>query len=137
MLLHFTEQFQRGYTGFKRFDEIMNITPEIMDAPDAAPLPATTGKVRYDNVSFSYEKGIDVLKNISLELSPGRTVALVGSSGGGKSTICALLPRFYDVKSGSITVDGQAVSDFGSSGNGESRVEIHGGVGAINVKFKE
>ena len=106
MLLHFTEQFQRGYTGFKRFDEIMNITPEIMDAPDAAPLPATTGKVRYDNVSFSYEKGIDVLKNISLELSPGRTVALVGCSGGGKSTICALLPRFYEVKSGSITVDG-------------------------------
>ena len=106
MLLHFTEQFQRGYTGFKRFDEIMNIVPEILDAPDAVSLPRTDGKVRYDKVSFSYEKGIEVLKNISLELTPGRTVALVGSSGGGKSTICALLPRFYDVKSGSITVDG-------------------------------
>lgn len=105
MLLHFTEQFQRGYTGFKRFDEIMNLTPDIRDAVDAVEIDHFKGKVIYDNVNFSYEKDIPVLKDISLQLEPGKTVALVGTSGGGKSTICALLPRFYDVGSGSITVD--------------------------------
>ncbi len=105
MLLHFTEQFQRGYTGFKRFDEIMNLTPDIRDAVDAVEIDHFKGKVIYDNVNFSYEKDIPVLKDISLQLEPGKTVALVGTSGGGKSTICALLPRFYDVGSGCITVD--------------------------------
>ena len=105
MLLHFTEQFQRGYTGFKRFDEIMNLTPDIRDAVDAVEINDFKGKVIYDNVNFAYEKDIPVLKDISLQLEPGKTVALVGTSGGGKSTICALLPRFYDVGSGCITVD--------------------------------
>ena len=105
MLLHFTEQFQRGYTGFKRFDEIMSLTPEIQDAPDAVEIDDFNGVVKYDHVSFAYENDIPVLKDVSLELRPGRTVALVGVSGGGKSTICALLPRFYDVKEGAITVD--------------------------------
>ena len=105
MLLHFTEQFQRGYTGFKRFDEIMNLTPDIRDAVDAVEIDHFKGKVIYDKVNFSYEKDIPVLKDISLQLEPGKTVALVGISGGGKSTICALLPRFYDVISGAITID--------------------------------
>jgi len=105
MLLHFTEQFQRGYTGFKRFDEIMNLTPEIRDAADAVEIGDFKGNVAYDKVNFSYEKDIPVLKDISFHLEPGKTVALVGTSGGGKSTICALLPRFYDVGSGSITID--------------------------------
>ena len=105
MLLHFTEQFQRGYTGFKRFDEIMSLTPEIQDAPGAVEIDDFNGVVKYDHVSFAYENDIPVLKDVSLELRPGRTVALVGVSGGGKSTICALLPRFYDVKDGAITVD--------------------------------
>ena len=105
MLLHFTEQFQRGYTGFKRFDEIMSITPEIQDAPDAVEIADFKGVVNYDHVSFSYENNIPVLKDVSLQLQPGKTVALVGVSGGGKSTICALLPRFYDVNEGAITVD--------------------------------
>ena len=105
MLLHFTEQFQRGYTGFKRFDEIMSLTPEIQDAPDAVEINDFNGVVKYDHVSFAYENNIPVLKDVSLELRPGRTVALVGVSGGGKSTICALLPRFYDVNEGAITVD--------------------------------
>lgn len=105
MLLHFTEQFQRGYTGFKRFDEIMNLTPDIRDAVDAVEINDFRGKVIYNNVNFAYEKDIPVLKDISLQLEPGKTVALVGTSGGGKSTICALLPRFYDVGSGCITVD--------------------------------
>ena len=106
MLLHFTEQFQRGYTGFKRFDEIMSLTPEIQDDPEAVDIADFKGIVNYQAVSFSYEKNIPVLKDISFELVPGKTVALVGVSGGGKSTICALLPRFYDVDSGSIAIDG-------------------------------
>ena len=105
MLLHFTEQFQRGYTGFKRFDEIMNLTPEIRDADDAAEIAGFKGNVEFDNVNFFYEKDIPVLKDISFKLEPGKTVALVGTSGGGKSTICALLPRFYDVISGKISID--------------------------------
>ena len=105
MLLHFTEQFQRGYTGFKRFDEIMNLTPEIRDAEDAVEIADLKGDVVYNNVNFFYEKDIPVLNDISFKLEPGKTVALVGTSGGGKSTICALLPRFYDVISGSITID--------------------------------
>ncbi len=106
ILLHFTEQFQRGYTGFKRFAEIMSVTPEITDAPDAKTLDEVKGDVVYSQVDFSYETGREVLKKIDLHLAPGKTVALVGASGGGKSTICALLPRFYDVKGGSIMVDG-------------------------------
>ena len=109
MLLHFTEQFQRGYTGFKRFDEIMSITPDIRDAEDAGEISDFKGVVNYQDVSFAYEENIPVLKNISFELKPGKTVALVGVSGGGKSTICALLPRFYDVDSGSIKVDGMDI----------------------------
>ena len=109
MLLHFTEQFQRGYTGFKRFDEIMSITPDIRDAEDAGEISDFNGVVNYQDVSFAYEENIPVLKNISFELKPGKTVALVGVSGGGKSTICALLPRFYDVDSGSIKVDGMDI----------------------------
>ena len=105
MLLHFTEQFQRGYTGFKRFDEIMNLTPDIRDAADAVEIGDFKGNVAYDKVNFAYEKDIPVLNDISFQLEPGKTVALVGTSGGGKSTICALLPRFYDVVSGSISID--------------------------------
>ena len=112
MLLHFTEQFQRGYTGFKRFDEIMALTPEIRDAKDVVILEAVRGEVKFDHVGFAYEKDLTVLKDVSLSLSPGKTVALVGVSGGGKSTICALLPRFYDVDNGSITVDGVDVRNI-------------------------
>ena len=106
ILLHFTEQFQRGYTGFKRFDEIMSLTPEIRDADNAVEIVDFKGKVCFDQVKFAYEKDIQVLDGISLQLEPGKTVALVGASGGGKSTICALLPRFYDVDSGAISIDG-------------------------------
>ena len=109
MLLHFTEQFQRGYTGFKRFDEIMNLTPDIRDAADAVEIGDFKGNVAYDKVNFAYEKNIPVLNDISFQLEPGKTVALVGTSGGGKSTICALLPRFYDVVSGKILIDGKEI----------------------------
>ena len=104
-LLHFTEMFMRGFSGFRRFYEILNCQPDVKDLPNAIELKNITGNVSYKDVSFEYEKDKEVLNNISFDLKPGKTVALVGVSGGGKSTICSLLPRFYDVKSGSITID--------------------------------
>jgi ATP-binding cassette subfamily B protein len=104
-LLHFTEMFMRGFSGFRRFYEILNCQPDVQDLPNAIELKNITGNVSYKDVSFEYEKDKEVLNNISFDLKPGKTVALVGVSGGGKSTICSLLPRFYDVKSGSITID--------------------------------
>lgn len=109
MLLHFTESFQRGMSGFKRFDELMKLTPEIRDVPGAESLEKTSGCVRFNDVRFSYTPGKEVLHGIDLELHPGKTTALVGVSGGGKSTICALLMRFYDVTSGEITLDGKDI----------------------------
>ena len=104
-LLHFTEMFMRGFSGFRRFYEILNCKPDVQDLPNAIELNNITGNVSYKNVFFEYEKDKEVLTNISFDLKPGKTIALVGVSGGGKSTICSLLPRFYDVKSGAITID--------------------------------
>ena len=112
MLLHFTEQFQRGFSGFRRFSEILNKIPDIRDNPDAKDLPPTKGHVVYKDVCFSYDKGKEVLHNISFEIKPGTTVALAGASGGGKSTICSLLSRFYDVNSGAVTIDGFDIRDL-------------------------
>lgn len=112
MLLHFTEQFQRGFSGFRRFCEILSQIPDIRDNPDAEELPETKGHVIYKNVCFSYDKGKEVLHDISFEIKPGTTVALAGASGGGKSTICSLLSRFYDVGSGSVTIDGYDIRDL-------------------------
>ena len=109
MLLHFTEQFQRGMSGFKRFDELMRLVPEIQDAPDAESLAAAVGYVEFKNVHFGYAPGKEVLHGVDIELHPGKTTALVGVSGGGKSTICALLMRFYDIWEGSITLDGKDI----------------------------
>ena len=115
MLLHFTESFQRGMSGFKRFDELMRITPEITDATDAVEVAKVTGTVKFDMVSFGYNPEKEVLHKISLDLYPGKTVALVGTSGGGKSTICALLMRFYDIWSGAITIDGIDIRKYKQS----------------------
>ena len=112
MLLHFTEAFQRGFSGFRRFTEILHQIPDIRDNPGAKELPPTKGHVVYHNVSFSYEQGKEVLHDISFEIKPGTTVALAGASGGGKSTICSLLSRFYDVKEGSVSVDGYDIRDL-------------------------
>lgn len=106
MLMHFTESFQRGFSGFRRFTEILNKMPDIADAPDAVDVKSTQGHVVYNNVCFSYDGEKEVLNGISFELKPGKTTALAGVSGGGKSTICSLLPRFYDVAAGEITLDG-------------------------------
>ena len=112
MLLHFSEMFQRGFSGFRRFCEIIDTTPEISDRPGAVELVSPNGCVSYQNVSFAYSEGQNVLQNVSIDLAPGKTVALVGESGGGKSTICALLPRFYEAVSGKVLIDGVDVKDY-------------------------
>lgn len=111
MLLRFTEQFQRGYTGFKRFHEVLRVVPDIKDSPGAKEFVPAAGAVSFQNVSFEYENEMPILEDVSFDIPAGKTAALVGPSGGGKSTICALLPRFYDVKKGGIFVDGIDVRD--------------------------
>ncbi len=112
ILIEFTEQFQKGYSGFKRFIEVVETDPEIVDRPGAAELKDVKGDIRYQNVSFSYDSANDVLENINISIEAGKTVALVGPSGGGKTTLCSLLPRFYDVTAGSVTIDGTDVRDI-------------------------
>lgn len=105
-LVDFTEQFQNGYTGFERFQEIMNIRPDIEDAPDATPIGTVKGEIEFDNVSFQYKDNQEnVLNHINLKVPAGAYMALVGSSGAGKTTLCSLIPRFYDVTGGRIMVD--------------------------------
>ena len=109
-LVDFTEQFQNGYTGFERFREIMNIQPDIEDAKDAVVLPHVKGDITFENVSFQYQENQEnVLNHINLQVPAGSYMALVGSSGAGKTTLCSLIPRFYDVTDGRILVDGQDI----------------------------
>lgn len=111
-LVNFTEQFQNGYTGFERFRALMNIEPDIEDRPNAQPLTNVRGEICFDNVSFHYkENQEEVLQHINLQVPAGAYVALVGSSGAGKTTLCSLIPRFYDVTSGRITIDGHDIRD--------------------------
>lgn len=105
-LVNFTEQFQRGITGFERFIEVMETEPEIVDSKNAVELKNPKGNITFNNVSFSYDNKNEVLKNININIDAGKTFALVGPSGGGKSTFCSLIPRFYEVYDGSISVDG-------------------------------
>ena len=112
-LVDFTEQFQNGYTGFERFREIMDIVPEIRDREDARDIHNVRGDVEFDNVSFRYNDGIvNVLNNVNLNVEAGKYVALVGTSGGGKTTLCSLIPRFYDVTAGAVKIDGTDVRDI-------------------------
>ena len=105
-LANFAEMFSNGFAGLQRFIELMATEPTIQDAPDAAGLPHPRGEVGIHHVRFAYPDSPEVLHDIDLTVTPGETVALVGPSGGGKSTLCQLVPRFYDVSSGSITLDG-------------------------------
>ncbi len=109
LLLNFTEQFQKGYAGFRRFMEILDTEPEIVDAPGAVPLENVKGHIEYRNVSFSYEEDAKVLDNINVQIEAGKTMALVGPSGGGKTTFCMLLLRSYDVTGGSVLIDGKDI----------------------------
>lgn len=111
-LVDFTEQFQNGYTGFERFREIMDIEPDIKDSENAVELKNVKGKIEFQNVSFKYNDGADgVLNNINLTVPAGAYMALVGSSGTGKTTLCSLIPRFYDVTEGTIRIDGKDIRD--------------------------
>jgi ATP-binding cassette subfamily B protein len=111
-LQNFVEQFTTGMAGFNRFLEIMRIKPDITDKPGALALEKARGNIEYRGVSFAYNHDITVLRNINLSVPAGTTVALVGPSGGGKTTLCHLLPRFYEIREGSITIDGHDIRDL-------------------------
>lgn len=112
-LVEFTENFQRGITGIERFVEVMDVPPSIEDAPDAMELTQVRGELEFDDVSFHYEDGGgEVLSHISLRVRPGESVALVGPSGGGKTTLCNLIPRFYEAQSGTIKIDGVDIRKY-------------------------
>ncbi len=108
-LTQFSEIYMQGMAGFTRFLEVMNTEPAVTDAPDAKELGDVRGEVEYRDVSFAYSNGVPVLEHINLRIEPGRTLALVGPSGGGKTTLVSLLPRFYDVTGGAVLVDGEDV----------------------------
>lgn len=111
-ILQFAEQFYRGITGIERFIEIMDTEPDIKDAPNAKELKCSGGEIVFDNVTFTYgEGGRDILKNFSLTVKKGEQLAVVGPSGAGKTTLCALIPRFYEPVGGKILIDGEDIKD--------------------------
>lgn len=112
-LIDFTEQFQNGYSGYERFLQILSIEPEIKDSENAVSISNVKGDIKLDDVSFKYnDSSHRVLKHINLEVKAGSYVALVGSSGAGKTTLCNLIPRFYEATSGKITIDGKDIKDI-------------------------
>ncbi len=111
-LTNFTQQFEQGMSGFRRFLEIMDTDVDIKDKPNAVNLEAVKGDIEFHNVTFKYTDEEEVLNNISLKIGAGKTVAVVGPSGGGKTTLCQLIPRFYSCLSGSITLDGTDITDI-------------------------
>ena len=123
-LANFSEMFASGFAGLKRFVELMGTEPTLRDKPDAAQLQNVQGHIRVDDVSFAYDGDLPVLHNVSLDIAPGETVAIVGPSGGGKTTLCRLIPRFYEVSGGSITIDGMDVRDV-------TQRSIHRNIGIV------
>ena len=120
----FSELFANGFAGLNRFVELMRTEPAIVDKPDAAELKNISGEIAVDSVSFAYDGDLAVLHDVSLTVRAGETVAIVGPSGGGKSTLCQLIPRFYDVSSGSITIDGLDIRDV-------TQRSIHENIGIV------
>ncbi|MFJ7471696.1 ABC transporter ATP-binding protein [Peribacillus frigoritolerans] len=106
------ETLPKGYAGFKRYLELVDMFPDIHDVQDAIEVDSVKGDVVFENVSFGYEADRTILKDISFSVTAGNTIALVGASGGGKTTLCSLLPRFYDIQSGSIKIDGIDIRDY-------------------------
>ncbi|MBQ8074403.1 MAG: ABC transporter ATP-binding protein [Oscillospiraceae bacterium] len=123
-LVQFMEVYAQGSAGFARFVELMRTKPEIQDAPDAEELRDVKGDIRFDHVSFSYVEGVPVLEDVQLHVSPGETFALAGLSGGGKTSICHLIPRFYDVTEGSVQIDGKDVRSL-------TQESLHRNIGII------
>ncbi len=123
-IANFAELFSSGYAGLTRFVEIMRTEPTLKDKPGAPDLKNVKGRISVSHVDFSYNQDSEVLHNVSLEVSPGETIAVVGPSGGGKTTLCQLIPRFYDVTGGSISIDGQDVRDV-------TQRSIHQNIGIV------
>nr|WP_303244385.1 ABC transporter ATP-binding protein [uncultured Cellulosilyticum sp.] len=123
-LVNFTEQFQKGLSGFERFLKIIDTKPEIQDAKNAETLQNVKGDIHFENVCFSYNEEKDILKNVNIKIPAGKTVALVGPSGGGKTTFCSLIPRFYEATSGRITVDGKDIK-------GLSQTSLRNAIGIV------
>jgi ATP-binding cassette subfamily B protein len=141
LLLNFTEQFQKGYAGFRRFMEILDTPPEIVDAPDAVPLEDVEGHIEYRDVSFSYEGTVKVLNNINVTIEAGKTMALVGPSGGGKTTFCMLLSRSYDVTGGTVLIDGKDIRSLTlsslRSAIGVVQQDVYGRLDATDAEIVE
>ena len=110
-LSNFSELFANGFAGLNRFVEVMRTEPTVQDKPDAKALENVRGQIDIDHVSFAYDGDLAVLHDVSMQVRPGETIAIVGPSGGGKTTLCQLIPRFYDVTSGSISIDGLDIRD--------------------------
>ncbi len=123
-LANFSEMFTNGFAGLNRFVSIMRMEPTVQDKPDAKPLDNVRGSIEIEDVTFAYDREIDVLRNVSLTVQPGETIAVVGPSGGGKTTLCQLIPRFYDADSGSIRIDGQDIRDV-------TQHSIHQNIGIV------
>ena len=141
-IVEFAEQFQRGMTGIERFFEILDTPIEIADAPDAVPLQVEKGGIAFKNVTFEYPDDHNlVLRHVQLDIAPGERVALVGPSGGGKTTLCNLIPRFYDVTDGAIEIDGQNIravtlqSLRGAIGIVQQDVYLFSGTVAENIAY--
>ena len=120
----FSEMFANGFAGLNRFVTIMRTEPTIQDKADAQPLRDVKGAIEVENVSFAYDANLDVLHDVSLSVNPGETIAIVGPSGGGKTTLCQLIPRFYDVETGAIRIDGKDIRDV-------TQQSIHENIGIV------
>ncbi len=135
-LIMFTEQYQNGVTGFKRFIEILEAKPEV-DGENAKDLDKIEGKIRFENVTFEYEEGSEVIKNLNLEIKKGDVFALVGPSGGGKTTICHLIPNFYKVEEGKIFIDDIEIRDITMSSLRRNIGIVQQDVYLFNASIKE
>lgn len=123
-LSNFAEMFANGFAGLQRFSDLMRTEPELQDAPGARELERVTGRIDLEHVSFAYQEDVPVLHDINLHIPAGETVAVVGPSGGGKSTLCQLIPRFYDVSEGCVKLDGADVRDV-------TQTSLHQNVGVV------
>ena len=123
-LSSFSEMFANGFAGLNRFVDVMRTEPTIQDKPGAKKLENVQGRITVENVSFAYDGDLDVLRNVTMEVQPGETIAIVGPSGGGKTTLCQLIPRFYDVSTGSICIDGLDIRDV-------TQKSIHENIGIV------